>query len=293
MISGMMIKTARSLVLATLVALLGAPASVSAEKTEIWIASGLPGGTYRSVYATNLEQLMPDYKFFYANSTGSGDNLELLASDKVDLAFAQADVYAAKLAADPEQFDDLMVIGRLAEECLYLAYRRNGKLSKFAQLLEEPEKDVPPFTIAVGDAKGGMNGTWAYMTSIKPELALVEVNHMGDTLALNQLAVGRYDLVGWVTDPTNYEHKMLQATLANQALQLMNVQESSLVSSLPNGTQIYHADTVKLDEGWRAAKLSTICTSGLLFARQDADPKLLSKVSDLISLDLERIVPKK
>lgn len=292
MISAMMNKTARAFVLTSLLALLWLPAQASAEKYELWIASGLPGGTYRSVYATNIERLMPDYKFFYNKSTGSADNLELLAAGKADLALAQADVYAAKLAADPEQFKDLMVLGQLAEECLFLAYRRNGKLQAFETLLEEPDEEVV-YTIAVGAEKGGMAGTWDYMVSIKPELAHVKIDHMGDTLALNQLAVGRYDMVGWVTDPTNYRHKMLKATLANQALQLMNVQETSLVSSLPNGTKIYHADAVKLSEGWRAAKLNTICTSGLLFARQDADPKLLNRVADLISLDLDRIVPKK
>jgi ABC-type nitrate/sulfonate/bicarbonate transport system substrate-binding protein len=293
----MMIKTARVLVLflVTLAALLCVAAPVAAQKRskpELWIASGLPGGTYRSVYAVNLERLMPDYKFYYHKSTGSADNLELLAAGKADLAFAQADVYAAKLAARPGEFEDLLVLGKLAEECLYLVYRRNGKLTAFDQLLEEPEEEVV-YTLAAGDAKGGMSGTWDYIVSIKPELAHVKVDHMGDTLALNQLAVGRFDMVGWVTDPTNYQHKLLEATLANQALQLMNVKESTLVSALPDGTQIYHAKTVKLDEGWRAAKLNTICTSGLLFARRDADPKLLNKVADLISLDIDRIVPKK
>lgn len=292
----MMIKTARTLVLLvlTLVAVLLLAGPIGAQrksKPDLWIASGLPGGTYRSVYSTNLERLMPDYKFYYRKSTGSSDNLELLATGKADLAFAQADVYAAKLAERPGDFEDLLVLGRLAEECLYIVYRRNGKLTAFDQLLDEPEEDVV-YTLAVGDEKGGMSGTWDYIVSLKPELAHVKIDHMGDTLALNQLAVGRFDMVGWVTDPTNYQHKLLQAALANQALQLMNVKESTLVSALPDGTQIYHAETVKLDEGWRAAKLNTICTSGLLFARQDADPKLLSKVADLISLDIDRIVPK-
>jgi TRAP-type uncharacterized transport system substrate-binding protein len=264
-----------------------AASSATAEKIEIWIASGLPGGTYRTVYARNLEKLMPDYKLFYRNSSGSRENLDLLAAGEADIAFAQADVYAAKLAASPEQYGGLVVLGGLADECIYIAHRREGPVRELSQL-GEPVADRAA-RIAVGSAESGMAGTWTYLSRLNPKLAQATVEHAGDSLALNQLAVGAFDAVGWVTDPGNYGHKLLSGTLANDALALMSLKDPALVTALPNGTRIYEARTVKLEDRWNAPELETLCTRALVFARKDADPRLVNKVADLVSLQRERI----
>jgi len=281
-------KTTHRTVLLVVLLLLAGASPVSAE-TSIWISSGALGGTYRSVYATNLEKLLRDYKVFHHTSTGSGENLELLASGKANLAFAQADVYAARLAADPDRFGGLVVIGKLADECIYLACRREGPVTGLAQL-GQPVGDRPA-KVALGPETGGMQGTWRYLVGLKPELAGVEVKTGTDTLAINQLAVGAFDAVGWVTDPRNFKHNMLRAVLSNDTVTLMELTDPALVTALPDGTQVYRQHTVKLAEGWRAPKLKTVCTSALIFAREDSDPKLIRKVADLVSLQLDTIVP--
>jgi len=150
-----------------------------AEKTKLWIASGLSGGTYRSVYAMNLAKLMRDYDTLHQSTSGSGQNLEYLAAGKVDIAFSQADVYAARLASDPARYGDLLVIGKLADECVYIAHRTAGPVKNLEALGNSVEGR--PARIAVGAAGGGMSGTWSYLTLLDPNLSGAEVVEEGGT----------------------------------------------------------------------------------------------------------------
>ena len=262
-----------------------------AEKTKLWIASGLSGGTYRGVYATNLAGLMRDYDTLHQATSGSGQNLEYLAAGKVDVAFSQADVYAARLASDPARYGDLLVIGKLADECIYIAHRATGPVRNLEALGDSVEGR--PARIAVGAAGGGMSGTWSYLTLLDPNLSGAEVVEEGGTLALNQLAVGSFNAVGWVTDPANLAHKMLRAVVANKDLVLMSLNDPELVAALPDGTRVYNRRTVALSDSWPTPKLQTICTSALMLTRKDAKPALVDKLADLLSLHLDRIVGRK
>ena len=280
------------LTVSTVAALSLLPASIArAERTQIWIASGLAGGTYQTVYARNLAKLLRDYDMLYRPSTGSGENLDLLVDGRADIAFAQADVYAERLSVDPKRYGGLLPIGKLADECVYIAFRRVGPVTTLKGL------GVPVMgkaaTLAVGAAESGMSGTWSYLRTLDTSLAGAEVKYVGDTLALNQLALGAFDAVGWVSDPQNFKHKMLRAVMANDDLYLMDVNDPALVASLPDGTRIYEARSVRLTGSWRAPKIRTICTSALLMTRKDANPKLIDKLADVLSLQLERIVGRK
>jgi TRAP-type uncharacterized transport system substrate-binding protein len=265
------------------------PASIArAERTQIWIASGLAGGTYQAVYANNLGKLLRDYDMLYRPSTGSGENLDLLVDGKADIAFTQADVYAERLTIDPNRYGSLLPVGKLADECVYIAYRRAGPVTTLKGL------GVPvggkAATLALGAAEGGMSGTWSYLKTLDASLAGADIAYVGDTLALNQLALGAFDAVGWVTDPMNFKHKMLRAAMENDALGLMNLDDPALVSSLPDGTRVYEGRSVKLTGDWRAPKINTICTSALLVTRKDANPKLIDKLADVLSLNLDKVV---
>ncbi len=274
---------------ALLFAILLLPASSAlADRPQLWIASGLSGGTYRDVYARNLGKLLRDYDPLHRKSSGSGENLDLLADGKADIAFSQADVYAARLASDPTRYAELLVIGKLSDECVYIAHRKEGPVQDLKEL-GAPVGDRPA-RIAAGAVEGGMNGTWRYLTILDPSLTAAEVVNEGDTLALNQLAVGSFDAVGWVTDPANFDHNMLRATMANDELKLMNLDAPELIAALPDGTHIYDARTVKLSTSWPAPKVKTICTSALMLARKDAKPALINKLADLLSLNLSELL---
>ena len=110
---------------------------------------------------------------------------------------------------------------------------------------------------------------------------------------MNQLAVGRFDAVVWVTDPTNFEQKMLRSLQANSELELLSVTDPVLLEPLSDGTVVYTRKKVKVTDGWPAKKLETICTSALVLMRRDADPLLLERVSDAVALHRDAIVPRK
>lgn len=258
------------------------------EGRSIWIASGPEGDTYRDYYARNLGRQLKDYTVLHRTSSGSRENLELLADGKADLAFVQADNYAAKLAANPERYGGLVILGELADECVYIAYRKEGLVTRLDQL-EAPVGDRPA-RIAVGPAQSGMSGTWMYLSALVPNLGAATVLDDSDTLALNQLAVGSFDAVAWITDPTNVHDKMLRALSANDELDLMNVDDPTLEHTLQDGTRIYWRAQIEIGSGRRAKKLTTICTSTLLFAREEAEEKLVDAVADLVSLQRDRIV---
>jgi len=254
----------------------------AAEKPAVWIASGESGGTYRRVYANNFEKQLRGYKVFHRMTKGSGENLELLVSGKADVAFAQADIYAAQLRQDPGRLENVVMIGRIASECVYIAYRRGGAVESLAQLGQPV--DGRPAKIAVGPAPRGASGTWSHFATLDPALANAAVDHGGDTLALNQLAAGVYDAMIWVTDPNNLRHKLLQAVRANHELKLMPIDNPKLVYTLPSGTKIYERREVALEEGWRADKLNTVCTGALVLARKNSDPEFIQKLANIVSM---------
>jgi TRAP-type uncharacterized transport system substrate-binding protein len=265
------------------------PADATAEeKPPVWLASGPEGGTYRTVYATNLESLMRGTRILYRETDGSTRNLALLNESKADIGFVQADVYAAAYAIG--ETADIQVVGQLSNECIYIAYRVDGPVKSFDDLKSPP--DGEPATVAVGPPDGGPAASWIWLSSLVPELAGNQVDSQFGTLAVNQLAVGRFDAVVWVTDPLNIDHKMLRAVNANDAVDLMPITDEALLEPLDDGTVVYRKQKVALEEGWRAKKLETICTSALVVMRRDADPMLVERVADLVSLKRDVIAPR-
>jgi hypothetical protein len=255
----------------------------AAEKPSVWIASGEVGGTYQGVYAKNFEKQLRGYDVFHRTTTGSGENLDLLVSGKANVAFAQADIYAAQIRQDPERLEDVLMIGQIATECVYIAYRKGGPVESLDRL-GQPVTGRPA-KIAVGPAPGGANGTWSHFTILAPSLANATVDHGGGTLALNQLAAGGYEAMIWVTDPNNLNHKLLQAVRANDQLGLMPIVDPNLIHALlPSGTPIYERRKVALEDGWRADNLETVCTGALVLTRKDSDPNFIKKLADIVSM---------
>jgi tripartite-type tricarboxylate transporter receptor subunit TctC len=170
---------------------LSAALAQAADDQTVWIASGTPGGTYRDMYARNLARQLRDYKVFHRETSGSGENLDLLATGKADLAFSQADIYAARLKESPDRYGDLVLLGKLSDECVYIAHRAAGPVRSLGQLGESV--DGRPARIAVGPEQSGASGTWHYLTLLQPALAVASVRHDSGTLALNQLVVGAFE----------------------------------------------------------------------------------------------------
>jgi TRAP-type uncharacterized transport system substrate-binding protein len=254
------------------------------------VASGERGRTYHDLYAPALIKLLPAFRLRNRTTRGSGENLDMLATGKAHLAFVQADLYAARLRSDPARYEGLTVIGRLSDECVYLAHRVGGPVASFAALAEPAN---PVAKIAVGPAGGGMSGTWRFLTSLEPGLAQAKAVDTGGTLALNQVSMGMLHVAGWVTDPRNLEHTLLRAVQANAELALLPITDPKLAYALPNGTPIYRIDTVSLggdeDDGGEQS-LTTLCTSAMLLAKADANPRLVEAASQVLSLQRNELL---
>jgi TRAP-type uncharacterized transport system substrate-binding protein len=247
--------------------------AASAEDQRVSIASGVSGGTYRGVYARDLEAQLSDYTVIHRLTSGSGENLEMLADGRADFAFAQADVFAARLAEDPEHFAKLKVLGHLGTECVFVAVRQGGSidtLDDFASTI-----DGHPPEIAVGPDRSGSNSTWRYLVSLAPELGSAQAHPIGDRVALRYLERGTFDAVVWVTDPSNLEHGMLRAVRDSAKLELMPVADATLTATLPDGSHVYQPGQLRIERG--RSSIPTICTSAVLLGHSDAASVLLDR----------------
>ncbi len=286
----------RAAAAATLVALaFGATLPSWAQSRDVTLASGVPGGTYHDVWAVNLVAMLREYHIRIRQTRGSLENLELLASGEADIAFVQADVLAARLREQEERFRDITVVGRVRDECIYLARRREGPVTEVGSL--RADVDGRPARIAVGPEGSGMNATWHYLRLLDPSLASAEVLDTAGTLALNHLELGMIDVVGWVTDPANREHVMLRAVEANDELDLLPIADAALEHSMESGTLVYEIEPVvrRVERGFlglseEVETIRTLCTSALVVTRAGANPRLVDSVSEVLSFQRERLL---
>ena len=105
----------------------------------------MPGGTYQS-YAVNLRSRLPAFRTTTRSTKGSAENLELLAAGRADIGFAQLDVYAGLMQSDPERFRKIEIIGRLSMECVYIAYRKGGRVTSILDLQKAAAQKHIPFS---------------------------------------------------------------------------------------------------------------------------------------------------
>ena len=269
--------------------LMGIPGNSWSEDTVVRIATGGRGFTYRSVYAPNLEKLMPGYKFVYLPSEGSGQNIDLLAAGKADIAFSQSDVYAVKESQEPNRFKNVLPIGQIAPECIYIARQARPPKTTLEEMAGKGSANYA--VIAIGNYNGGMLWSWAYLQSLIAGLDNVRASEESGTLALNHLAFGSLDAVGWISDPNNSEHKMLKAVQANEGLELMPLTNPALTAARADGSPVYEALKVPGGPKGKGPEIQTICTSAMIFTRKDAPPQLIEKLSDLVSLSKDKIAP--
>jgi TRAP-type uncharacterized transport system substrate-binding protein len=247
----------------------------------VQLASGEKGGTYSDVYARKLVAALSGWDVSVRNTKGSAENLDLLADGKVDLAFAQADVYAQRMDEEPEHFGKLRALGAFAEECVYVARRAAGGPKTLRDLGVAGAGDEYP-TISLGAYGGGMSDSWNHIVTLIPALAQAEVDHTASTAALEKLAAGKVDAAAWITDPRNHAHKMLVALRGNDSIELMSIDDPALADQLPDGRQVYRVKKVKTSAGASAPDLTTVCTEAMIFAGPGADPKLVEDVTRVV-----------
>ncbi len=281
----------RSFVLWVVLALVLLASPVLAASDEVVIASGVRGGTYHGIYGPNLVRLLPAFKARQQPTEGSGENLDLLARGLADVGFAQVDVYAARMRENRARYENIGIVGRLADECVYIAYRKGGPIVS-SDSFKTKIGDRKPI-LAVGKMNGGMHGTWLSVKDRVPAFDQTAIRFTAGTLAINHLAAGMLDAVAWITDPVNEDHILLRAVKADDTPGLIGLAEPTLpdtLPTLPNGAAVYESRVIPMSGGIRPETIDTICTSSVIFTRPGADPHLVDAISDVLSLEREKLV---
>ena len=283
----------RTLALCLLVVLNASLAHGQGPDGTLRLATGPTGQTYHRVYGVRLRRFLRQFDVSFRVTEGSIRNVEMLASGEADIAFAQADVYASAVRRHPERYGNILVLGRLADECVYVAHSLEGPVGAFEDL-KQPVRGRAP-RVAVGPRESGGSYTWTHLAGLEPGLEQVTVESMGGTLAFNKLAGGVIDAAVWVTDPTNLEHEMLRAVKADRDLALMDVNDPRLEYTIPGGPRIYEVKKVRIGGGWFrtqlfAPRIETLCTAALVLARRSTNPQVLDIVTNALSIHRDQLV---
>lgn len=253
-----------------------APAPVETPMRTATLASGIPGGTYHDRYASEIDARLSDWLVAPRPTGGSSENLDLLARGRVDLALAQADVFASRIAEEPDVFGHLQVLGAVGEECVFIARWLGGPVDGFDDLSRNVgDREA---LINVGTPEGGMFETWNYISSLVPENANAEIDQSDGLAALALLETGGVDAVAWVTDPTNEAHVLLTGVQGDPDLGFMVIADPRLEYQLPDGTEVYALRTVEI-AGGGGVTLDTLCTRALLVAGPETDPALVASIA--------------
>lgn len=240
------------------------------------LASGALGGTYHERYAREIDDRVGDWTIEARTTAGSTENLDLLSEGEVDLALAQADVFASRVAEEPEVFAPLRLLALLNEECVFVAYRVGSAVDELADLAKPVgDRDA---VIGIGPAGGGMAETWNHLSSVLPEQANAAVDRRDGPVAMNALASGEIDAVAWITDPKNAEHVLLRAVQADPDLRLLDVEDERLFDLLAGDTDVYLPRTLAVSDGERES-VETICTPGLLMASPTTPQALIDALA--------------
>jgi hypothetical protein len=239
------------------------------------LASGVVGGTYHDQYVPELDGKLGGWILAAIPTGGSSENLDLLSTGEVDLALTQADVFASRVAEEPEVFGLLSVLGSVGEECVFIARWVGGPVDSFDDL----SRDVGDreAVINVGTPDSGMFVTWGYISSRVPEQANAEIDDHDGQTALVMLEQGTVDAVAWMTDPSNADHVLLTAVQADPDLDFMVVDDERLAFQLDDGTVVYALRSVEVP-GSDGVMLDTVCTQALLVAGPETDPALVAAI---------------
>ena len=137
---------------------------------------------------------------------------------------------------------------------------------------------------------GGTHGTWLFVKELVPAFDATAIRFTASTLAINHLSTGMVDAVAWITDPAYSNHKLLRAVKADDSLGLIGLADPALVHTLPNGAPVYELRTISVSGGVKPETIDTLCTRSMVFTRPGADPHLVDAVSDVLSLERDKLL---
>ena len=161
--------------------------SFSVMADDLRISTGASGGTYHNVFGVNLADIMREQGFQpeTLTSKGSAENLDRIVNGEADVGFTQADALALWLTKHPGA--GVEILGKLGQECVYLAVSDNGDVQ------DESDLDNAGASIAVGDQGSGSAMTWDYLRTLNEDYQSASTYYQGGIRALAKVKTGELD----------------------------------------------------------------------------------------------------
>ncbi|OEJ67741.1 TAXI family TRAP transporter solute-binding subunit [Magnetovibrio blakemorei] len=230
----------------------------------ITIASGGPSGAYFA-YANRYAEILArqGITLTVLETAGSLENIDLLASHKVDVAFVQGGT------GDAHKNPELVSLGSLYFEPLWVFVRAGLQVEKL--------NDLNGLKIAAG-AMG--SGTWAVAQQ------LLDINqmptdaptilHMGSNEAAESLLKGDVDAAFFVTSPTSALIGQLLAEPAQSQVKLLNfIRAPAYTRQLRALSAVtLNQGVISLGRNIPAHDITLLAPAATLAAREDLHPAL-------------------
>jgi len=222
---------------------------------RIRIASGQQEGAYH-LFAQRYRDLLAEegIELEIVTSAGSVENIQLLESGQVDLAFIQGGL------ADNTTAENLLSLGSFYYEPLWLFHQTTLKITQLSELKQR--------RVAVGAER---SGTRALSLQLLSDNALNDNNSellvIGEREAADLLLAGEIDAAFFVASP---ESPVVRSLLESESLQLMSFKRADAYTRLHP-----HLSSVLLPEG-------VVNMQKNLPARQT---RLLSATANLVTSD--------
>ena len=179
----------------------------------------IASGTEVSAYYKAANKLSGNLKGSYnATTDGSGQNLDLLAEGKVNVAFVQGDVFNYWMNSHPAYADKFTVIVTDRTEHVQLITRIG---------LTEDDLQKKGAKVFVGLQKSGGAGSWRNMQLLEPNYIAEPVYGELDQLAINDLVDKKYDAIIRTShmDPSNEFTMKVNAT---KGIEMVDINDSDL-----------------------------------------------------------------
>lgn len=270
----------------TLTVLSGVPASAQS------IHAGSASGSYTNDFCPQVQATLKTQYFEHTcvTSQGTGDNVEKVLSNPVDVGLGQLDIVAAQALEHPDKLT--IVNPKLGLECLY-AVTTDQSVTSLTRLAARMPVALPP-------QKSGSTATFEYLQSLDAGLAKLRkvTYHQSALEAVQAVIKGEAALAFFVQFP-NTENTVFE-TINDAGLKFIPVINREILRREVVGLSVYEPQEVVVTPagllgkltGKEPTKIDTTCTPMVLFTgspnqlpegsteREDQDEviKLLGKV---------------
>ena len=235
-------------------------------------SSGIEGGGYWSA-ATRLQTVAAELglEVQVEASTGSLHNLGRLldTEDPTSLVLAQADALQHYLDEHPGQSHRIEILENIGQECVFILTGGNSAIHSDADLQQDRG-----YQVAISSPDSGVAVTYAYMTTLAPEMAATSVQYTDTGAAMNGLKApegGAADAVMLVHRPKEHSPEVDLALSNPDQFRFVEISDARFKSELPNGEAVYKSLklAIPVPNSEQRRQVNTICVKGLLVANKD------------------------